>query len=246
MFGSKKGRALVLSLFLAFIFVHPAFSTICDYIPKNKAEEIAQYVADIIVIGREIVAQHQDLINDPSKGNKGFSPDYVESLILKRFKKLTGKDITELDPESRTVVELVIQAAKMSVAMNQQRINKKGKAFKSYIPAVFGRETGQILKAKCNIFIKQTTFKYRNAYNQPDNFEKKVLHMFEDPSWPKGKGYGEFINGQYRYLRPIYIKKVCLKCHGEPLGAKDIAGRLKEGYHKGDLRGAISVWFPVK
>jgi len=94
--------------------------------------------------------------------------------------------------------------------------------------------------------IKQTTFKYRNAYNQPDPFEKKVLQRFEQPGYSKGQGYGEFVGTDYRYLRPIYIKKACLKCHGTPMGSVDPAGRKREGYEAGDLRGAISVKFPVR
>ncbi len=241
----KWGRGAKIFVFLLFLASF-AFAGVCQSISKEKAEEIARYIADVIVAGRGIVAEHQNLINDPNKADKGFTPEYVEQLIRKRFKEMTGKDISELDPEAREVVEQVIAAAKMSVRMNQKRINQPGKAFKGYIPAVFGRETGQILKARCNIQIKQTTFKYRNAYNQPDPFERKILKKFEDPNWPKGQGYGEFINGKYRYLRPIYIKKACLKCHGEPKGARDIAGRIKEGYKEGELRGAISVSFPVK
>jgi general secretion pathway protein A len=208
------GGRILLVLCALVVLAGLVYASVCQSIPRDKAEEIARYIADVIVAGRGIVAQHQDLINDPQKANKGFTPEYVERLIRQRFKEMTGKDISELDPEAREVVELVIQAAKMSVAMNQKRINQPGKGFKGYIPAVFGRETGQILKAKCKIFIKQTTFKYRNAYNQPDDFEKRILRKFEDPSWPKGKGYGEFVGQQYRYLRPIYIKKACLKCHG--------------------------------
>ncbi len=241
----KLGRGVLVFLLILFC-AGVGFAGVCQSISKEKAEEIARYIASVIVAGRGIVAEHQDLINDPQKADKGFTPEYVEKLIRERFKRLTGKSIEELDPEARAVVEQVIDAAKMSVGMNQKRINQPGKGFKGYIPAVFGRETGQILKARCNIQIKQTTFKYRNAYNQPDPYEKKVLKMFESPDWPKGKGYGEFVNGKYRYLQPIYIKKACLKCHGEPKGARDIAGRIKEGYKEGDLRGAISVSFPVK
>jgi general secretion pathway protein A len=223
-----------------------AYAQNCKDIEKDKAETTARYIADIIVAGRGIVAVNQGLINDPAKGDKGFTPEVVASQIRAKFKEMTGKDISSLDPETRGILDQVIKAAMMSVAMNQKRINQKGKGFKGYIPAVFGRETGQILKGRCNIFIKQTTFKYRNAYNQPDSFEKKILEKFERSDYPKGEGYGEFVGNKYRYLRPIYIKQACLKCHGEPKGSIDPAGRKREGYKVGDLRGAISVMFPVK
>ncbi len=240
----KRYSPIMLLFFLLFSY---AFSLQVEAapIPKDKALEIASYTATMIIAGRGVVAKHQDLINDPSKGEKGFTPEYVEKQMIESFKKMTGKDIKDLDPEVQKVLRKVLDAAKMSVQMNQARINQKGKGFKMYIPAVFGRETGQILKAHTDIAIKQTTFKYRNAYNQPDDFEKKVLKMFENPDYPMGQGYGEIENGRYRYLKPIYIRQACLKCHGEPKGTTDISGHKKEGYRLGQLRGAISVSFPI-
>ncbi len=241
-----KNSPIILSILFFFATMFCAFQSVAAPIPKDKAAEIAGYTATMIIAGRGVVAKNQDLINDPNKGNKGFTPEYVEKQMLESFKKITGKDVSDLDPEVQKVLKEVIDAAKLSVQMNQARINQKGKGFKMYIPAVFGRETGQILKAKTDIAIKQTTFKYRNAYNQPDAFEKKVLKMFENPDYPMGKGYGAMENGRYRYLKPIYIRQACLKCHGEPKGAMDISGHKKEGYKLGQLRGAISVSFPVK
>lgn len=217
----------------------------CGSISRDKALETATCIADVIIAGRRIVAENQALINNPDKEDKGFTPEFVESQIRDRFRKMTDRDISGLDPETREIVEQVITAAKMSVKMNQPRINRAGKGFKGYIPAVFGRETGQILKRRCNIIIKQTTFKYRSAYNQPDSYEKTILKKFENPDYPKGQGYGEQTGKDYRYLKPIYIKKACLKCHGDPKGATDIAGRKKEGYREGELRGAISIMFPL-
>ncbi len=241
-----KNSPIILSVLFLFATMFCAFQSVAAPIPKDKAAEIAGYTATMIIAGRGVVAKNQDLINDPNKGNKGFTPEYVEKQMLESFKKITGKDVSDLDPEVQKVLKEVIDAAKLSVKMNQARINQKGKGFKMYIPAVFGRETGQILKAKTDISIKQTTFKYRNAYNQPDAFEKRVLKMFENPDYPMGKGYGAMENGRYRYLKPIYIRQACLKCHGEPKGAMDISGHKKEGYKLGQLRGAISVSFPVK
>jgi general secretion pathway protein A len=244
----KKTVVITVTLLAIFSIILPGTASMagCKAIKKDKAEETAKYIADIIVAGRGIVASSQGLINDPEKGDKGFTPEKVVAQIKERFKQMTGTDVESLSPETREVVEQVLNAASMSVKMNQKRINEKGKGFKGYIPAVFGRETGQILKGRCNVFIKQTTFKYRNAYNQPDPFEKKILHKFEADGYPKGQGYGEFTGKDYRYLRPIYIKDACLKCHGEPKGSIDPAGRKREGYKTGDLRGAISVKFPVK
>lgn len=214
------------------------------YIKKEKANKTAYYIAAMIVAGRGVIAKHQSLLNDPSIGNKNFTPEYVQKCILKNFKKITGTALFDVDPDIKTVLDQVLKAAKMSVQMNQRRINRKGVKFKGYIPAVFGREVGMILKYKSNISLKQASLRYRNIYNQPDPFERRVLLKFESQERTKGQGYGEFRNGFYRYLHPIYIKKVCLKCHGEPAGELDPTGRKKEGYKEGDLRGAISIAFP--
>lgn len=243
----RTSTALSALLFFCITVAVPVLSHAkCRSVAKDKAEATARYIADVIVAGRGIVASNQGRINDPEKGDKGFTPDKVAEMIRAKFKEMTGTNVDALPSDTRDIVEEVINAAKLSIQMNQPRINEKGKGYKGYIPAVFGRETGQILKGKCNIFIKQTTFKYRNAYNQPDPFEQKVLKKFEESGHPNGEGYGEFVGGNYRYLQPIYIKKACLKCHGEPKGSIDPAGRKREGYKVGDLRGAISVNFPVK
>ena len=244
-----NGRVFVVCTVLFSLAIMVAAASVmatCKSVSKARAEETARYIADVIVAGRGIVASNQGLINDPARGDKNFTPEKVAEQIRAKFKEMTGTDVSSLPPDTREIVDQVINAAMMSVKMNQKRINEKGKGYKGYIPAVFGRETGQILKGRCNIFIKQTTFKYRNAYNQPDAFEKKVLKKFEAPGYPKGQGFGEFVGADYRYLQPIYIKKACLKCHGEPKGSTDPAGRKREGYKVGDLRGAISVRFPVK
>jgi hypothetical protein len=58
-----------------------------------------------------------------------------------------------------------------------------------------------------------------------------------------------------RYLKPVFVKKPCLACHGAP---SDIPGKIRvflkryypedraTGFKEGDLYGAISVKIPVK
>lgn len=210
----------------------------------DEARESSELIASLLVAGRGVVAKHQGLINDPSKGDKGFTPDYVDKLIREDFQTMTGQAIADISsPATRQALEATLSASRDAVKNNQGRINVEGKAFKGFIPAVYGRITGNILKGRTGITIKQTTFKYRNEYNKPDGFEETILKKFEAGE-QKG-GYGEAVNNEYRYLKPIYIKEACLKCHGEPKGELDIAGKEKEGYKVGDLRGAISVLVPI-
>ncbi len=108
------------------------------------------------------------------------------------------------------------------------------------------------------IYIKRVSFKNRNPMNVPDQFEARVLNMFED-QFRKNElkpetEYAELIedNGIYkiRYMKPIFVQPECLNCHGTE---EQIAPQVKEvinkiypedkarGYQMGDLRGAVSI-----
>ncbi|MFN3693800.1 MAG: DUF3365 domain-containing protein [Ignavibacterium sp.] len=108
------------------------------------------------------------------------------------------------------------------------------------------------------IYIKRVSFKNRNPLNVPDDFEAKVLKMFEDQfGKDQLKPESEYIelieeNGIYkvRYLKPIFVQPECLNCHG---AEEQISPQVKEvinkiypddrakGYQMGDLRGAVSI-----
>ncbi|MFQ5956216.1 MAG: DUF3365 domain-containing protein [Candidatus Brocadiales bacterium] len=98
----------------------------------------------------------------------------------------------------------------------------------------------------------------RNSYNKPDKWEAKQLEKFSKIKYPKGIGYGEveqvgnakLYKMVYRYIYPLYIEHRCLKCHGNPARSptgdgKDVTGFKMENYKLGDLRGAISLTFPI-
>jgi len=230
---------------LACVLITPSLQAANLSIPEAKADEAARSVAAMLVAGRGVVASHQKLINDPDKGDKGFTPDYVAEQMSEAFAKSTGtrpEGIT--DPDVKAAVMATLDASKKAIANNQSRINQPGKAFKGFIPAVYGRVTGNILKGESGVEIKQTTFEPRNSYNTPDAYELGILKRFAETK--PSVGTGEKVGTSYRYLQPIYIQEACLQCHGDPKGEKDIAGKTKEGYKLGDLRGAISVTLPVR
>ena len=240
----KKHLASTLTA-LSLLLAVPAGHAATLAVPEAKADEAARYVAAMLVAGRGVVAAHQKLINDPAKGDKGFTPDYVAGLMSDAFEKSTGTRPEAIaDPEVKAAVMATLDASKKAIANNQSRINQSGKAFKGFIPAVYGRVTGNILKGESGVEIKQTTFEPRNSYNTPDEYEMKVLKTFAETK--PSAGTGEKVGASYRYLQPIYIKEACLQCHGDPKGEKDIAGKTKEGYKLGDLRGAISVTLPLR
>ena len=78
-----------------------------------------------------------------------------------------------------------------------------------------------------------TSLKLLRPENAPDSWERKALMSFE-----KGKKQAVEIttlNGKtvYRLMKPLYLEKSCLKCHGN------------QGYKLGDLRGGISITIPL-
>jgi hypothetical protein len=218
---------------------------------ESSEEKLAKNLAGLLIAGRSVVAQNQLLINDPAKADKGFSSELFGAAVVAEYKAKTGIDLGALDPSRRDDKRLkaLFDAEKSVVAEAQPIINLAGMGFKGFTPAVFGRHAADKFAAATGLALKQTSDKYRNPANQPDVFEKTVLAKFEGAGWEKGKGYGETVDLKgkkvVRYLQPLYIAKPCLTCHGDNKGELDIAGRAKEGYHEGELRGAVSVTVPV-
>ncbi|MBI4401872.1 MAG: DUF3365 domain-containing protein [Nitrospirae bacterium] len=221
--------------------------------PASAAEEIetAELLIKLLQAGRSVVAGHQDLINDASKGDKGFTPNYLADRIVQKFKEQTKIDLSKpADTPQYTLLLTLLESGKEVVAEAQPVINKQGVAFKGFLPAVWGRRTGEKFGQKTGIRLKLTAQEYRFPGNKPDEFELEVLKMFADPNYPKGKGYGKTTTmaGRpvFRLMAPEYAGSACLKCHGEPKGERDITGMKKEGIKEGGLAGAISLVIPVR
>ncbi|MDG1249732.1 MAG: DUF3365 domain-containing protein [Gammaproteobacteria bacterium] len=106
--------------------------------------------------------------------------------------------------------------------------------------------------------IKRTSLKWRNPNNSPDDWERQVLLAFEQKKQAgvsiKQLHHSEVIKTdtglEYRFMKAIPIKSVCLKCHGdESQIAAPVATALKQQYpldnatqfKLGDIRGAFSV-----
>jgi general secretion pathway protein A len=216
----------------------------------DKLEAIAMTMADYLAAGRIVIANNQPLINDPAKGDKGFTPDVYEEQVGPEFMRLSGIEIEPLNPtdDFNKALIAIHESAKEVITESQTQINEPGKEFKGFIPAVFGRRVGDKLFKKTGIVVKQTSLRFRGDYNKPDDFEidalQKIEAAGEASTYSKETKFGD--TRVLRYMVPLYIEKSCLPCHGEPAGEKDIAGRIKEGYKEGDLRGAISVVVPIK
>lgn len=218
-------------------FVAPAYA--------GDEAKVADTVVKVLKAGRVVVSEHQSLINDESKGDKGFTGDSFGKKWAEKYKEITKSDMPKSD-----VVEALVSSGKEVIDQAQALINKQGMGFKGFLPALWGRKTGEKFGQKTGITLKQTAQQYRFAGNKPDEFEADALKQFAAAGYPKGKELVTTVSmgGKQvlRYMAPEYAAKSCLACHGEPMGEKDITGMKKEGYKEGDVAGAISVVVPVK
>lgn len=219
----------------------------------HAADDVA--TADLLITmlksGRAVVSDYQAVINDPSKGDKGFTGDFFATRMMEKFREKTGIDLNRgaENAEGRLLLELVA-AGKDVITEYQPVINKRGIGFKGVLPAVFARKTGELFYERTSIRMKLTATNYRFPGNKPDEFEAEVLKMFADPKYPKGKDYSRVVKMDgvrtLRVMSPEYANASCLTCHGGPKGERDITGGRKEGWKEGDLGGAISVMLPAK
>lgn len=149
------------------------------------------------------------------------------------------------------------------IAINQDLINVCPSSghydFKGLTPAVVGTQVGYDFYLRTGIKLKQTSLRIRNPLNAPTEWEKNALERFSSPGYPRGKPYAEIrkINGKdaYCFIKPIYITKACLPCHGPRENIrKDILNYLDAhypndkatGYKEGELRGGISIMIPIE
>ncbi|HZC67791.1 MAG TPA: DUF3365 domain-containing protein [Nitrospirales bacterium] len=224
---------------------------------NSELVETGRLLAILLDSGRVTVGSVQALINDPNKGDKGFTPEVFEQFMIAKFKERSGIDLTNLKNEkipaqAKQLLPMLVEASKKTVATYQPIINKQGMGFKNFIPATFGTHAAAIFTAKTGSYIKQTAplGLLRNVKNTPDDFELSTLQKFANPAYPRvgEKVISATVDGDkaVRVMLPLFYGKGCLACHGEPKGERDISGYIKEGGKEGDLGGAISVKLPLK
>ena len=241
---SRPGSVRVFSIVLLF-----ATGLVGSALAASE-EKTAELLTKLIQTGRKIVSDNQDLINDASKGDKGFTPDVFLDKVVTNYLTATGIDLRKPSGDDSKLLRALLEAERETVAEAQPVINREGMGFKGFIPAVFVRKVAERFTAKTDVTIKFTAMEYRNARNAPDDFEKRVFAQFTSPTYSKGKPYQEVaqVDGKkvLRIMFPEYAAKSCLSCHGAPRGEKDITGGRKEGQKEGDLAGALSLTVPLK
>lgn len=99
-------------------------------------------------------------------------------------------------------------------------------------PALMTREISEIANSKNSYTFHITSLNSINPGNAPDSWETEALEDFERGIPEKIGTVTKNKELLYRFMRPIYVEKSCLKCHGE------------QGYKIGQVRGGISINIP--
>ncbi len=227
------------------------FFSVADEI-EAELRETGRLLAILLDSGRVAIGRNQTLLNDPSKGDKGFTPEVFAAQAVAVFNERTGHDLSDLAHANvpgmaKPLLEQLLAESKRTVASYQPVLNMEGLVYKGFIPATFGTETGTRFQKWSGIYLKQTAPDHllRNPKNKPDPFEVVQMTKMNDPAYSHN---GEAIVSEtledgksIRVLLPLFYEKACLSCHGQPKGERDISGYPREGGKEGELGGAISV-----
>ena len=217
---------------------------------QKETEQAAQLLTTFLNAGRIVVERNQPLINDPSKGDKGFTPEVFERLVLDEFFQQTHIDLKHPPPSlpslANELLATLLLASREVVGDAQFVINQRGIGYKNFIPATFGSQAARKFSKGSKVTIKQTTLNPRNLKNTPDGYEEMVLkRLATKPA--STTSVVEWVDGGrlLRTVMPIYYSEDCLVCHGNPKGILDISGYPREGAQVGELAGAISIQIPA-
>lgn len=217
---------------------------------REASERTAYYLTTLLNVGRLIVERHQVLINDPQKGDKGFTPDFFEREVVDEFFRQTSVDLkhppAHLPHLAKELLPILLESGRQVVAEAQLVINQRGIGYKNFIPATFGSQAARKFSNRSQVKIKQTTLNPRNLKNIPDTYEERILKNLATQS-ASNSPVAEWVDdgNTLRLLTPIYYSHDCLICHGSPKGILDISGYPREGAREGELAGAISVQIPA-
>src|SRR5215510_2461976 len=250
----RRGALIALLLATAYWAFGP---TVSGSSTESERIETGRLIAILLDSGRTTIALNQSLINDKTRGDKGFTPEVFERQLFGVFRERTGIDLTSLTqaqiPEmAKPLLQRLVEESKKTLATYQTVINIPGLAYKGLIPATFGTETAARFQGWSGMYLKQTapTHLLRNPKNKPDEYELRALDRLasSDHLLERDATISESLEREksVRVILPLYYTKACLSCHGEPKGERDITGYPREGGREGELGGAISVKLPLQ
>jgi uncharacterized protein YfiM (DUF2279 family) len=220
--------------------------------PSEEETAIAMSLAAMLRAARTVVSLNQDLINDPSIGEKGLDGKTLLAAALPLYQEATGVDPLSIDPQSRhgRLLRAQMDAIAEVVDEHQPTLDQKGVGFKGFIPSTFGRLVNEAFgrrmggEAEMKVTAPQELIRNRKA--RPDAWESEVIRTkLLAPDWPRGQFYSAVTTTKgrpaFRLAAPEYYGESCLACHGGPKGEIDLTGYPKEGAKEGDLGGVLTV-----
>ena len=218
-----------------------------------ELETTARLLAVLLDSGRNVINEHQVVLDEQGKTEKVFTSEMFERQLREVFRSRSGTDLETLE-----VARVPVQAKKLLkelalvstqvVTEAQPEINRRAGELKEFIPAIYGARVATRFTERTHVRLKQTALVPRNPLNAPDSIERTALEAFAEPSYPLEKVISE-VTAESRSLRlmfPLYTTRKCLDCHGDPKGELDRTGYPKEGLRLGQNAGAISVMIPVR
>jgi len=118
---------------------------------------------------------------------------------------------------------------------NRDIITTNGQELTLINPAYMTRFIAEVADKQDQVKFHITSLKPIRPGNAPTEWEANALRKFEEKNEPEDYGYskeGDFV--YFRYMAPLITQPSCLACHE------------KQGYKVGDIRGGISISYPIK
>lgn len=117
---------------------------------------------------------------------------------------------------------------------NRDITTTSGQKFTLINPAYMTRLIGELADKKDNVKFHITSLKPIRPLNTAAEWEAVALNTFENGKQREYYGYADEGNTSiFRYMAPLVTQQSCLQCHA------------KQGYKVGNIRGGISITFPV-
>jgi methyl-accepting chemotaxis protein len=169
-------------------------------------------------------------------------------LGVQRVNDIRDGAVTGIIQKSRAII-LMAEAARNEMAKKLQmgvvRPLEEIQADKiiEAVPVVTAMNTAQVNAKKAGYDFRVPKFDPRNPKNRPTAQQAEILKVMKAGNLDEKVVVGDT---HVHYFKAIRLTADCLYCHGEPRGAKDPTGGVKEGWKVGEIHGAFEVAHSLK
>jgi len=187
----------------------------------------------------------------------------VSIIALSATLLLAGK-VTKADKELENVIQTGQKSSQMLVKTLGSKLKSKMQKGSTLKALQFCADEAYNITQKVNkklpvgVRVKRVSTKYRSPANAPSADEIAVLDSFralKNANVVLPKGLVQRVDAKtYKYYKPLTMKKLCLKCHGDISKDVEYKRALAQrypldkamGYKEGDVRGAVVVTIKYK